>query len=136
MQKIDAKEFRREFIGESDGTNLSVDEHQSKIEALVERAIEYLRIGHEMVQSAELAKCASEAALQRYRDEIKGPIERKLQIVEEQMKREAAELAAAKQKALAAEKRADKAEAALKRLENEVRPASMVRRALIRRVAA
>jgi len=140
MQKIDAKELsgrRREFIGESDVTNLSVAEHQSYLETLVERAIEYLRIGHEKVQSAELAKCASEAQLKRYRDEIKGEVDRKLRIVEARMRREAAELVAAKQRAKAAEKRADKAEEALKRLENEARPERMVvRRTLLERVAA
>lgn len=139
MQKIHAEEFGgrgREFIGARDGTNLSVAEHQSYLEKLVERAIEYLTIGQEKVQAAELAKCASEAELKRYQEEVKARIDLKLQKIEAQMKREAFELAAAKQRAIAAEKRADKAEAALKRLENEVRPEGMMTRALLERVAA
>jgi len=128
MQNIDVDEFRsreQESIGDDDGPELSLAERQFYSEMLVERAIEFLKIGHEKIQSAELAKCASEAEFKRYRKEITSRIDIKLRRVEAQMKLYASDLAAAEQRALAAEKRADKAEAALRRLENEIRTERM-----------
>jgi len=63
-----------------------------------------------MVRSAELAKCAAEAELTRYRDEVKSQIDIKICAIEEQMERAASQLAAAEQRATAAEKRARRLE--------------------------
>ena len=79
-----------------------------------------MKIGHEKVQSAELAKCVAEAELKRYRDEVKVQIDVKLREIEAQMQRAASQLAAAEQRAIAAEARATKAETAVKRLEGEL----------------
>ncbi len=103
----------------------------------MKRAIELLRIGHEKVQTAELAKCASETELKRYRDAVKCEVDIKLQEVEARMKRNASELLAAKQKATAAEKRAISAEALVLRLQNELKiERSMRRGAYLERAAA
>ena len=110
----------RELIGKSSGNDLPASEHQFHLERLIEQAIEYLKIGHEKVQSAELTKCAAEAELKRYRDEVKGQVDVKMREVEVRMERAASQLAAAKQKATAAEERANKAEASVRRLEIEL----------------
>lgn len=124
MQTFDAQEFRgrkQKFIGDRDGSELSVADRQSYSETLVKQAIEFLKIGHEKIQSAELAKCASEAEFQLYREEITGQIDIKLRKVEAQIKRFASEVAAAQQRAIEAERRADIAEAALRRLDDGIR---------------
>ena len=125
MQTIDdaegLRDLMRELIGDRGGTGLPASERQSHAERLVEQAIEYLKIAHEKVQSAELEKCAAEAELKRYRDEVKGQIDTKIREIEIQIERSASQLAAAKQKATAAEERANKAETAVKRLEDEIR---------------
>jgi hypothetical protein len=138
------RDLMRNFIGKSSGADLSTNallldlaknseqilalrvnellegknKHfaESHAKCLVEQAIEYLKIAHEKVQSAELAKCAVEAELKRYRDQVMSQINIKIREIEEQMERATSQLAAAEQRATAAEERAIKAE----RLENAI----------------
>lgn len=109
MSKSDT-EWPQNFIG--CGT-------QSGSETLVKQAIEYLKIAHEKVQSAELGRNAAEAELGRYRDEVKNDVNTKLLEVEVRMEAVISRLAAAEQRATAAEQRANKAEAMVRRLEDE-----------------
>lgn len=86
-----------------------VEAHRS----LVEQALNAAR---EKVQSAELAKCAAEAEL----DRVKSEVEIKVRQFEEQMKRTTFQLAAAEQRATAADQRANNAEASFRRLQAEI----------------
>jgi hypothetical protein len=125
MQTIDDAEglqhLTRELIGSGDGPDLPEGERRSHLERLVEQAIEFLKIGHEKVQSAALAKCAAEAELNRYRDQVKGQVDIKIREIETQLEQSASQLAAAEQRAIAAEGRANKAEVSVRRLESEIR---------------
>lgn len=122
MSKTDSKGLRSSIGGEA----------QAGSETLVEQAIKYLKIAHEKVQAARLAKCAAEAELTRYRDEVKSDINIKLL---ELMKAVMSQLAAAGQRATAAEQRANKAEATVRRLEDELRTLTMRTRARLVRTA-
>lgn len=77
---------------------------------LVEEAVERLKIADEKVRSAELAKWEAEAELKRYRDEVKSQIDTKICAIEEQMRKAVFRLAAAEQRATAAEGRARRLE--------------------------
>ena len=101
-----------------DGKNIHFADSHAKY--IVEQAIENLKIAQERVESAETVKCAAEAELERYRDQVKGEIDIKIREIEKQMKQAAHRLAAAEQRATAAEQRADKAETEVRRLENKV----------------
>jgi hypothetical protein len=101
-----------------DGKNVHFAESQAK--CVVEQAIEYSKIAQEKVESAEIAKCAAEAELERYRDQVKSEIDIKIREIEKQMKQAALRLAAAEQWATAAEERANKAETEVRRLEDEL----------------
>src|SRR5262249_3331884 len=70
----------------------------------------------ERTQSAELAKCAAEAALER----VKGQISTIIRQLAERMEQAAFQLAATEQRAITAENRANEAEASLKRLQAEI----------------
>jgi len=109
---------------------------ESQAECLVEQAIENLKIAHEKVESAELAKCAAEAELERYRDQVKSQIESKIRQIEEQMECTASQLAAAEQRSTVAEERANKAEASVRRLQAELRTEMMRARPRLVRTAA
>jgi len=106
---------------------------ESHAEKLVERAI---KIAREKVQSAELAKCAAEAELERYRDQVKSEIDIKIRKIEEQIEHAASQLAAAGWRAIAAEERANKAEATVRRLEEELQAQMMKARPRLVRTAA
>jgi outer membrane murein-binding lipoprotein Lpp len=101
-----------------DGKNLHFADSHAK--CIVEQAIEFIKIAQEKVESAEIAKCAAEAELERYRTQVKGEIDIKIREVEKQMKRAALRLSAAEQRATAAEQRADKAETEVRRLGNKL----------------
>lgn len=101
-----------------DGKNIHFAESHAK--CIVEQAIKTLKIAQERVESAEMAKCAAEAELERYRHQVKGDIDIKIREVEKHMKRAAHRLAAAEQRAIAAEQRADKAETEVRRLEDKL----------------
>ena len=75
-----------------------------------------IKIACEKTQSAELAKCAAEAELERVKSQI-GTVIRRLS---ERMEQTAFQLAATEQRATAAEERANEAEASLKRLQAEI----------------
>ena len=94
-------------------------DREAYMENLVRQAIDFLRTGHEIVHSAELAKWVSEMELKRYRDEVVSRINVKLCELEARMTREAAELVAAKRRVAAAEERAKKAELSLRRLQQQ-----------------
>jgi hypothetical protein len=108
-----------ERLGDSIG-----GEAQAGSETVVEQAIKYLKIAHEnlkiaheKVLAASSAKYAAEAELTRYRDEVKRDINIKLL---ELMKAVMSQLAAVGQGEKAAEQRANKAEAMVRRLEDEL----------------
>ena len=113
------RDHMRNFIANRAGANLSGTEHQTYREALVEQAIEYLKIADEKVRSAELTKCAAEMELKRYREQMKSAIDTKILEIEVHIQQAASQLAAAEQRAAAAEGRANKAEGTLRRLESE-----------------
>ena len=103
-------------------------EWQSRAERLVEQATEYLKIAHDKVQSAELAKCAAEAELKRNHDQVEKQIDVIMREMEEQKERLAsrlaaaeAQVAAAERQATAAEERANKAETSVRWLESALR---------------
>jgi hypothetical protein len=103
-------------------------ECQSRAESLVEQAGEYLKIAHERVQSAELARCAAEDELTRYHDQIENRIDTMVRDLREQTEQVAsrlavaeAQLAIAERRAALAEDRANKAEATIRRLEGAIR---------------
>ena len=85
-----------------------------------------IKIACEKTQSAELAKCAAEAELERVKGQI-GSIMR-------QLEQAAFQLAATEQRATAAVERANKAEASLTRLQAEIL-AKAVMRKLVSRAA-
>jgi hypothetical protein len=87
----------------------------SDAEKIVAQAI---RIAREKIRSAEMAKCAGETELNRYRDQAKR------------------RLAAAEWRANAAEERANKAETSVRRLENELQTLRMRTRARLVLTAA
>ena len=104
------------------------NEWQSRADQLVEQASEFLRIAHNKVQSAETAKCAAEAELKRYHDQVEKQIAIIMRETEEQMERSACrlaavelQLAAAERRAATAEERANKAETSVRRLESALR---------------
>lgn len=86
---------------------------EAHAEDLAEQTI---KIACEKTQSAELAKCAAEAELERVKAQI-GTIIRQLA---EQMEQADFQLAATEQRATAAVERANKAEASLTRLQAEI----------------
>lgn len=98
-------------------------------EKLVEQAIKNTR---EKVRSAELAKCAAEAEITRYRDQ-KRQIDVQIREIEEKIERQ---LAAAEWRATACEERANRAEEAVRRLEGELHNRTMRTRARVVRTAA
>ena len=83
-----------------------------------------IKIACEKTQSAELAKCAAEAELERIKSQI-GIIIRKLS---ERMEQAAFQLAATEQRAITAEQRAIEAEASLKRLQAEILAKTMIKK--------
>jgi hypothetical protein len=89
-----------------------------------------IKIACEKTQSAELAKCAAEAELER----VKGQIGTIIRQLEERMEQAAFQLAAAEQRAIAAEERANEAEASLTRLQAEILAKTMMKK-LVPRVA-
>jgi hypothetical protein len=108
-----------ERLGDSIG-----GEAQAGSETVVEQAIKYLKIAHEILKiahekvlAASSAKYATEAELTRYRDEVKRDINIKLL---ELMKAVMSQLAAARQEEKAAEQRANKTEVMVRRLEDEL----------------
>jgi len=131
MNKRDT-EWLQNFIG---GADLPSIENQSGLETLVEQAIEYLKVANEKVQAAERGKCASEAELTRYRDEVKSDINIKLLELEVRMQAIISQLAAAGRRATAAEERANKAEATVRRLEGELNAKKRTRATLLRAAA-
>jgi outer membrane murein-binding lipoprotein Lpp len=138
-EEIDTEWLRdhmRNFIANGAGPNLPGTEHQFHGEAIAEQAIEFLKIADEKVRSAELAKCAAEAELKRYRDQVKDQIDTKIHQIEEQMERTASQLAAAEQRATAAEERANEAEATVRRLEDDLQAQMIRTRARLVRPAA
>jgi hypothetical protein len=80
---------------------------------LAERTI---KIACEKTESAELAKCAAEAELER----VKGQIGTLIRELAEQMEQAAFQLAATEQRATVAVERANRAEASLTRLQAEI----------------
>jgi hypothetical protein len=144
MQKIDMEWLRdrmRKFIGKSGGADLSTNALLSdlarnseqilwlRVNDLVGRknnhfaeapaeglAEQTIKIACEKTQSAELAKCATEAELER----VKGQIGTIIRQHAEQMEQAAFQLAATEQRATAAVERANKAEASLTRLQAEI----------------
>jgi hypothetical protein len=117
-----------------DGKNKHFAETQA--ECIVEQAIEYLKIAREKVDSAELARCAAEAELGRYRDQVKSQIGIKIRAIQEQMDLAASQLASAEQRARVAEERAIKAETSVRRLEDELQTQMMRARPRLVRIAA
>jgi hypothetical protein len=103
-------------------TNYFTDAHA---EDLAQKTI---KIACEKTQSAESAKCAAEAELERVKSQI-GTIIRQ---VAERMERAAFQLAATEQRAIAAEQRAIEAEASLKRLQAEVLAKTMMKQLMPR----
>jgi len=96
-----------------------------------------IKIACEKTQSAELAKCAAEAELER----VRGQIAAIMCQLAERMEQAAHRLAATEQRAIAAEqraiaavKRADEAEASLTRLQAEILAKTMMKK-LVRHVA-
>jgi hypothetical protein len=83
-----------------------------------------IKIACEKTQSAELAKCAAEAELERMKSQI-GTIIRKLS---ERMEQAAFQIAATEQRAITAEQRAIEAEASLKRLQAEILAKTMIKK--------
>jgi hypothetical protein len=131
MDKIDSERLGGSIGGEAQAGSETVVEqaikylkiaHEKVLAAnsaktVVERAIKYLKIAHEKVLAASSAKYAAEAELTRYRDEVKRDINIKLlQLLKTVM----SQLAAAGQGEKAAEQRANKAEAMVRRLEDEL----------------
>jgi hypothetical protein len=106
---------------------------ESHADCLVEQAT---KIARQEVESAELAKCAAEAELKRYRDQVKAQIDTKIHQIEEQMERTASQLAAAEWRATAAEERANKGEATVRRLEDDLQTQMIRSRARLVRPAA
>jgi hypothetical protein len=106
---------------------------ESQAEKLVEQAI---KVAGEKIESAELAKCAAEAELTRYRDEVKSRIDTKILEIELQIQQAASKLTAAESRAIAAEERANKAEAKVRRLEDELQAQITRTRARLVRNAA
>jgi len=106
---------------------------ESDAEKLIERAI---KIAREKIQSAELAKCAAEAELTRYRERVKSEIKIRLLEVEVRLQAGTSQLAAAGRRATAAEERANKAEATVRRLEHELQTLRMRTSARLVRTAA
>jgi len=164
MQKIGSGWLRagmQKFIGKSGGANSSTNALQSDVarnseqilvhrvnellegknkhfaksaaEKLIEQAI---KIAREKIQLAELAKCAAEAELTRYRDQVKSEIDIKLLEIEVRMQAVTSQLAAAGWRAIAAEERANKAEATVRRLEDELQAQTMRARPRLVRTAA
>ena len=83
-----------------------------------------IKIACEKTQSAELAKCAAEAELER----VKGQIDVIVRQLAERMEQAAFQLAATEQRAIAAEERANEAEASLKRLQAEILAKTMIKK--------
>ena len=86
---------------------------EAHAEDLAEQTI---KIACEKTESAELAKCAAEAELER----VKGQIGTLIRELAEQMERAAFQLAATEQRATVAVERANRAEASLTRLQAEI----------------
>ena len=133
MNKSDTEWLQKLISGRAE---LPGTENQSDSQTLVEQAIEYLKVAHEKVQTAELAKCAAEAELARFRNEVKSDINIKLLELEVRMQAVIPQLAAAGQRATAAEERANKAEATVKRLEDELQARKTKAGATLLRAAA
>src|SRR5262245_52012413 len=101
---------------------------EAHIEDLAQQTI---KIACEKTQSAELAKCAAEAELER----TKGQIGAMMHRLADRMEQEAHKLAAAEQRAITAEqraiaavKRANEAEATLARLRAEILAKAMMKK--------
>jgi hypothetical protein len=109
---------------------------ESDAEKLIEQA---MKIAREKIQSAEFAKCAveaekcavetqkcaAEAELTRYRNQVKSEIDIKLLEIEVRMQAMTSQLAAAAWRAIAAGERANKAEATVRHLEDELQSQMM-----------
>ena len=133
MNKSDTEWLQKLISGRAE---LPGTENQSDSQTLVEQAIEYLKVAHEKVQTAELAKCAAEVELARFRNEVKSNINIKLLELEVRMQAVIPQLAAAGQRATAAEERANKAEATVRRLEDELQARKTKTGATLLRAAA
>ncbi|MEJ2376999.1 MAG: hypothetical protein P8Y71_16840 [Pseudolabrys sp.] len=101
----------------------------SRAEKLVEQAIKNTR---EKVRSVELAKCAAEAEITRYRDQ-QHQTDIQIRKIEEKIERQ---LAAAEWRAAACEERANKAEETLRRLEDELHTRTIRTKSRVERSAA
>jgi hypothetical protein len=89
-----------------------------------------IKIACEKTQSAELAKSAAEAELER----VKGQMGTTIRQLAERLEQAGLQLAVTAQRAIAAEERANKAEASLKRLQAEILAKTMMKK-LVPRVA-
>jgi hypothetical protein len=89
-----------------------------------------IKIACEKTQSAELAKSGAEAELER----VKGQMGTTIRQLAERLEQASLQLAATAQRAIAAEERANKAEASLKRLQAEILAKTMMKK-LVPRVA-
>jgi hypothetical protein len=139
MQETGTEELRslmRDFIEQDGQGDVPADTEPSCAKNLVGQAIDYLKIAHLKVQSAEGAKSAAESELARFRQQVKDQVDSKFRDVEARMAQWASALAAAERKAIAAEQRAKTAEGALKRLEDELRTQTAARGPRLVRVAA
>jgi len=144
-----AEWLRAKFIGKSDEANsssnallleLAKNSEQIlwlRVNDLIKRKNNYsteahgddlarqaIKIACEKTQSAELAKCAAEAELER----VKGQISIIVRQLAERMEQAAFQLAATEQRAIAAEERANEAEASLKRLQAEILAKTMMKK--------
>ena len=114
-----------ELIGEVDNY---AAERQARAEALATQALEKLKVADDRVRAADSARRAAEVEMQEFSERVEKQLNGRVQELEKEMDRlvprlasTEGQLAAALQRAKAAELRANEAENALKRVEETIR---------------